>query len=424
MTIDLPYGNAAIPFEFDAREFDALDGPEMPALTDAEIGDALDRPIDSPPLDEIVSAGESVLIVVPDATRRAAAGQITNLLVRRLIAMGIAPYDIAVIFATGIHRAVSTEEKAEIVTPFIAQRIKMLDHAPRDLMRIAGVGDGGHFERVGELPDGSPVEFNRVLSEFDRVITVGGVGFHYFAGVGGGRKLICPGLASAATAAATHRLAFDLETLGRAKGVGPGRLDGNPVHEAFEKAVSYTPPSFAVNTIVNAAGAAASVYCGHWRTSHRAACDAYAASHSLSIAERRPLVIASAGGSPYDIDIIQAHKALDAAAAACEPGGTIVLVAECPDGPGRAALMNWFDAKNSTEVGEKLREGYNISGQTAWSILRKTEDFDVRLISAISDGDAKAMRSRKFRDIGHALAETRGPGYILPHASRILISCD
>ncbi len=107
-------------------------------------------------LEEIVKPGESVLFVVPDATRQTACGQIINLLVRRLIANGTMPFDIRIIFATGIHRKVTEEEKREIVTPFIAQRIKMLDHNPRDLVQIVN---------FGETSGGIPI---RIKPRFDR----------------------------------------------------------------------------------------------------------------------------------------------------------------------------------------------------------------------------------------------------------------
>ena len=74
----------------------------------------LDNPIDSKPLEEIVKPGETVLIVVPDATRQTASGQIVNLLVRRLIANGTMPFNISIIFATGIHRKVTEDEKREL----------------------------------------------------------------------------------------------------------------------------------------------------------------------------------------------------------------------------------------------------------------------------------------------------------------------
>ena len=227
--IDLKYGRSSIPFDYAEARFDVLGAAarDKKPLSDVEIGEKLDRPIDSSPLDEVINPGESVLIVVPDATRQTASGQIVNLLVRRLIAAGSAPFDIRIIFATGIHRKVTAEERETILTPFINQRIKTLDHDPRDLAQLV---------RLGETSTGIPVELNRALIEHDHVILVGGISFHYFAGFTGGRKLICPGLASSRTVSGTHKLAFDCDLMTRRAGVGTGRLDDNPVHQAFVEA--------------------------------------------------------------------------------------------------------------------------------------------------------------------------------------------
>src|SRR5688572_4296467 len=241
--IHLKYGRGSIPFAFDDGRFTVLGNTyQKSPLSDVQLGSKLDAPIGSKPLEEIVTSGETVLFVVPDATRRTACGQVINLLVRRLIAGGTAPHEMNVIFSTGIHRAVTEQEKRDILTPFIAQRIKTLDHDPRDLMQIV---------RLGETPNGIPVELNRALTAYDHVVLIGGVTFHYFAGFTGGRKLICPGLASAKTVSATHKLAFDCDRKSRREGVGTGRLDGNAVHEAFVAAASFIRPAFSVNTIVN-----------------------------------------------------------------------------------------------------------------------------------------------------------------------------
>ena len=414
--IDLKYGKSAIPFEFDGSQFDVLGlGNERPALSDVELGRKLDDPIDSRELEEIVNPGETVLLVVPDATRQTACGQVVNLVVRRLIANGTAPHEISIIFATGIHRPVTEAEKQAIITPFIAQRIKTLNHGPRDLMQIV---------RVGETSGGIPVELNRALTEHDHVILVGGVTFHYFAGFTGGRKLVCPGLASSKTVSATHKLAFDCEKKNRRDGVGPGLLNGNAVHEAFMEAVTKINPVFAINTIVNDDGAATDLFCGNWITSHRTACEKYAADHTINIAERRDLVIVSCGGYPHDINMIQAHKALDAAANACLDGGTIILLAECSDGLGRSDFLDWFDAENSNALAEKLCANYQVNGQTAWSLLRKAERFDVRIITMLDAATCEKLQLIPVQSLSYGVAKANGNqrGYILPYGSKILVS--
>lgn len=406
----LKYGQTSIPFNYDEDRFEILGrhGAE-PSLSDAEIGDKLNEPIDSRPLEEIVKAGETVLFVVPDATRRTACGQVINLLVRRLIANGTAPHEMSVIFATGIHRPVTESEKHEILTPFIAQRIKTLDHNPRDLMRIM---------RMGEMSGGIPVELDRALTEYHHVVLIGGLTFHYFAGFTGGRKLICPGLASAKTVSATHKLAFDCERGTRREGVGTGQLDGNPVHEAFVEAASVIKPAFCVTTIVNDAGNVADLFCGDWITSHRAACDSYAAKNTIAIREKRDLVIASCGGHPFDINLIQAHKALEAASQACNDGGTIILLAECPEGTGRSDFIDWFDVKSSDELARRLCDAYQVNGQTAWSLLTKAERFDVRVITSMSGDETSKMHLKKIDDLDGL---ERSNGYVLRHGARNMI---
>ena len=110
-------------------------------------------------------------------------------------------------------------------------------------------------------------------------------------------------------------------------------------------------------------GRVVSLFCGHWRSSHRAACEHYLANHSLEIPAKRQLVITSCGGSPYDINLIQAHKALDMASYACTDGGSIILLAECRDGFGRADFLKCL-MKRIRCAGAESAYRYEVKGQT------------------------------------------------------------
>ncbi|HEX5703303.1 MAG TPA: nickel-dependent lactate racemase [Pyrinomonadaceae bacterium] len=413
-TIEFGYGRNAISFDYDPARFEVL-APKVHAapLTDGEIGDAIDNPIDSPPLAELIDAGDTVLIVASDATRATGSAQIINLLVRRLIQFGVFPSDIAVIFATGIHRAVRDHEKAELLTPFIAQRIRTIHHDAQDHRNLVQIGLTDH---------GTPIEVNSALKEFSKVILTGAVGFHYFAGFTGGRKSICPGLASARTIEATHMLALDFERGGRRAGVGSGLLKGNAVSEECERVAALINPAFLVNTIVDERGRPEQVFAGDWRTAHERACEAYTATHSQTIAEKRDLVIVSCGGAPYDINMIQAHKALDMAAHACVDGGTIVLLAECSDGLGRPDFLKWFEAEDSRALETRLREHYEVNGQTAWALLTKTERFRIHIVTELPEPDVRRMRMVPASSIESVLAEIpqTATGYLMPRGAALL----
>jgi lactate racemase len=414
-TIELGYGSKHIKFEYADARFEVLAPTQANAhsLSDAEINAALDAPIDCPSLTDQIVAGDTVLIVVSDATRATGSAQIVNLLVRRLIENGIAAGDIAIIFATGIHRAVRPEEKTQLLTSFIAQRIRTVDHDAYDASQLI---------QIGTMNGGEPIEINRALKEFSKVIVTGGVGFHYFAGFTGGRKSICPGLASARTVEATHMLALDFERGGRRTGVGTGLLDGNAVSDACERVANLINPAFSISTIVNEQGRAEKVFAGHWRTAHRRACEEYLSTHSQTISEKRDVVIVSCGGAPYDINMIQAHKALDMAAHACTDGGTIVFLAECADGLGRDDFLKWFDAKDSRVLEAHLREGYAVNGQTAWALMTKAERFRILVATDLSAEHARRMRMIPVRSLDDAIsiALPFEKGYIMPRGAGLL----
>ena len=403
----LAYGRGFVEFDFDEDRFSVLTTNEgaVAPLSDFEIGAALDS------VDDVAGADDSVLIVVSDATRATASAQVVNLVVRRLIQAGVSPARMAVIFATGIHRPVTEKEKVELLTPFIAQRLRVLQHDAHDPTKLTS---------LGQTESGVVVEVNSALQEFSRVILTGGIKFHYFAGFTGGRKSICPGLASTKTIAATHMLALDFERGGRKAGVGTGLLDGNAVHEECERVAALVAPAFGINTIVNEDQRAVKVFGGDWQRSHRAACEYYLEQNSVFIQSKRDVVIASCGGFPHDINLIQAHKALDMAALACNEGGTIILLAECSDGLGRPDFLKWFDASDSRALEARLVNSYEVNGQTAWALLTKAERYRVCLISTLPPDDVKRMRMVPVETIAEALPQANSEGFILPRGAALL----
>ena len=150
-------------------------------------------------------------------------------------------------------------------------------------------------------------------------------------------------------------------------------------------------------------------------------CD-YAAGHTVRISEKRDVVIVSCGGSPYDINLIQAHKALDMAAAACVDGGLIVLLAECGDGLGRTDFLKWFESNDSRRLETRLREAYEVNGQTAWSLWTKAERFRVQIVTKLPNSDVRRMRMNPVRSIEDALTKVSitTKGYIMPRGAASL----
>jgi nickel-dependent lactate racemase len=181
-------------------------------------------------------------------------------------------------------------------------------------------------------------------------------------------------------------------------------------------------PRFSINSVVDERGRAVRIYAGDWRAAHARGCEEYLANHSAAIPATRELVIVSCGGLPYDINLIQAHKALDMAAQACTEGGTIVLLAQCRDGLGYPAFLKWFAEKNSSALEARLRDAYEVNGQTAWALLTKAERFRVHLVSDLPAEDVRTMRMSPARSLAEVLdhIDREAEGYIMARGAAVL----
>jgi nickel-dependent lactate racemase len=107
---------------------------------------------------------------------------------------------------------------------------------------------------------------------------------------------------------------------------------------------------------------------------------------------------------------------------ACVDGGTIVFLAECADGLGRADFMKWFESIDSRALESRLREAYEVNGQTAWSLLTKAERFKVRIVTNLSDEQVCRMRMLPARSLDEALADipSHASGYLMPRGTALL----
>lgn len=407
-TITLGYGEEQLQFRFDPRQFKVIAPKEgeARALSDDEIRGLLNTPVGTPPLEEIVRPDEQVIIVVPDATRAAGVERIAPLLVERLNARGLDDRQISVLIGGGIHRAPTPDEVRAILGARLPEKIAVHSH---------NANDASTHIRLGTTSSGTSVELNRRLVQATHVIVVGAISFHYIAGFSGGRKAILPGCAAERSIQANHLLSFDRETLEKRPGIASGCLEGNVVHRDMEEAVEMLKPSFLVNTVLNSDDRIAAVYAGHWREAHQRGCAEYGASHTVAVSERRPLVIVSAGGAPRDINLIQSHKAMEHAAALLEEGGTMIVLAKCAGGLGRADFLRWFVPGGSSATARLLVEDYKINGQTAWGLRRKAERFRLLLVSTLEAVTVRRMGIEPHATLDSALAAIQPQsGYIVP----------
>jgi lactate racemase len=373
---------------------------------------SLERPVGSPPLAQIVRPGETVVIVTSDITRYTGSEHYLPVLVEELNRLGIADDAISILIALGIHRRQSEAEHRKILGPLYG-RIAVFDHDcdnPAELLTL------------GTTSGGLEVSVNRRVVEADRVIVTGTAGFHYFAGFGGGRKGLVPGVASRATCMATHFGVFNPPQVGGKHPLATtGVLAGNPVHEAILEAARLVEPDFLLNTVLSPQKEILAVYCGELEAAHLEACRRVEECYAVPLEEPAELAIVSCGGHPKDINFIQAHKALDYGVRALRPGGTLILLAACPDGFGNPTFFDWFRYQDLAEFETALRERYEINGQTAHATLTKARNYRLILVSELTEVQTRTMGMEKAADLDAALKMAYDK---LPTAPRTVIIPD
>ena len=365
------------------------------ALADVDIRASLLHPVwpggAGPTGFDAVRPGESVCVVVSDATRKSAADRVLPLLVDAWLARGCRLADMVVLAATGIHRPPTESEWRGILGEAMAEAFagRRYAHDPDDDANLVAVGDTRR---------GHPVRINRRAVEARRLVLLGTASYHYHAGFGGGRKSLVPGLASRDTIAWNHSLTLDPVADRIHPRVAPGVLDGNPVHEEMLEGARLRPPDLIVNTVLRPDGAVAGVFCGELDVAHRAACRLVERLYRADPAEAADLVVASAGVAP---DWIQSHKALFNAHRAMKPGGRVVLLAPCPEGLGNERFRHWLRLAGTPAMFGELRRAPEINGQTALSTRERGRDCI--LVTDLSAADRTELGIASEPDLAAAL---------------------
>jgi nickel-dependent lactate racemase len=407
--VSLGYGSSEMSFEFDASRFRVV-VPEV--STDSAADPASEHLIDSDPLDERCR-GKRVLVIVSDLTRPTGSREFLPGLLRQLKAAS----SIRLLFATGIHRPLEDVDKIQIVGPDVFDQYPMLDHEPET-----------NTTYVGDTSFGNRVEIDSQVLEDELIVLTGAIGFHYFAGFSGGRKSLLPGVASKSSIEFNHLLVLDPVRSGRNPAVRVACMNGNPVHEDMVEGARLTGRElFVYNTILDEKKRVRKVFAGDWIEAHRRGTIDYMRDHSVQIDSKRPLAIVSCGGFPRDINMIQAHKALEFAQHAVDPGGTIILLAQCREGTGHPSFFHWFEHTNLDRFEQQLRAGYEVYGQTAYSLLSKARRFRVICVSDLEPGHIRTMGMEPAPDLDSALSLVdpriaSAPGFILPLGAEVLPS--
>jgi nickel-dependent lactate racemase len=411
----LPYGKSDVCARVPARNlFGSIEPKETPSAPDAEaeVERALKEPIGTKRLSEIANAESQVVIVVDDMTRHAPTPVMLPPVLAELNAAGVKDENVTVIFGSGTHRAVKPEEAARLIGEETLSRVKTVSHdcKAQDLVYVGTT-----------KKHGNKVLLNRVFAEADVKVLLGDVGFHYYAGYGGGRKSVMPAISCEETI--KHNHAMLLNSNARA-----GVLDGNPVHEDMTEAARLAKVDFILNVVTNSRGEIVKAFAGDLEQAFLEAVKLVDEMYRVTVDRRADIVVVSPGGYPADLNLYQSYKALDNALEVVKRNGVIVLVAECAEGYGNQVFYDWMARFGELkQVEREIKRNFVLGGHKAYYLLKAQQNHPIILVSSLPDFYAsnifKLKTARAVNDaIGEAfkLAGSQARVWVMPHGGLTL----
>jgi lactate racemase len=327
MRMELAFGKTGVEVELpEGFRYRVLEARSAVPLEDqaGAIRAALDAPTGTPPLEELARGKSSAAISVCDITRPAPNRQVLPPVLERLAKAGIPRERITILIATGLHRPATDAEIREIVGEEIAGAYTIGNHNAREL---------SEHRRLGSTASGTPVYIDERFVSADLRITLGFIEPHLMLGFSGGRKLIAPGLAAQQTIKVLHSPRFM-----RDERASEGSIEDNPLHRELVEIARMAGHAFMVDAAL-ARGVPgnrpiAGVFAGDPIEAHRAGVKFVSRVMLETLEEPVDAVITTSAGYPLDLTFYQSLKGVTAASHIVKPGGKILLVAACDEGPG------------------------------------------------------------------------------------------
>jgi nickel-dependent lactate racemase len=318
MKVDLAYGQGHLTIEAPDRLTTVIAPSHTPGLTDerAAFESALERPVQSAPLRELIPAKGRVCIGFTDITRATPNDRIIPWLLEHL--SHVPRENITLLNALGTHRPNTQPELERMLTAEVVQNYRVLNHEPENPAAM---------RQFGATRDGTPALINRHYAEADFRITTGFIEPHFFAGFSGGPKGIMPGLAGLETVMSNH---------GAANIADPraafGITVGNPIWEEMRDVALRVGPSFLVNVTLNERRQVTGVFAGDLIEAHKVGIGFVRESAMQKVKAPFEIVVTTNSGYPLDLNLYQGVKGMSAAARIIQDGGTLILACECREG--------------------------------------------------------------------------------------------
>jgi nickel-dependent lactate racemase len=299
-----------IPDNWNLLSFPDFPDNEKSANVNKLTKEALNKPIQSPALNDLLSPTDSIAIIIEDLTRTSPKRLILKVVLDNLNEIGIPEKNINIIIATGTHRGLKYEELESAFSRDLLYRYAFSNHDCR----------ASDLVPIGMLKTGCEVKINRKVFNADFRIGIGSISPHPMNGFGGGGKIIFPGVTDFYSTL-EHHLKWTFH-----KGTGLGKLKENFFYDEVNSMARAGKLNFIINTVLNQSDEVDEIVCGDFKQAHLKGIGRSRAIISHRFPKKSDLTIITS--FPY-FEGPQIVKPLIPASMVTKEGGCIILVADC-----------------------------------------------------------------------------------------------
>jgi len=388
LSFDFKFSKGTVNFEIPEKNFykELVPNQVDVELTGVdEVERALANPINSQRLKDIVKPGESIVIVTSDITRPMPSYKVLPSVIAEMKEAGVDEKDVTVVLALGSHRSHTEEEKKKLVGEDVYNSgINIID------------SDMDECINLGMCKNGTPVDIFKPVANADRIICMGNVEYHYFAGYSGGVKALMPGVSSHAAIQANHSNMVKPESR-------TGNLETNPVRQDIDQIIEFIKIDFIINVVLDAKKGIIKAVSGHCMDAHREGCRFLDTLYGIEIEEPADIVVITPGGFPKDLNLYQSQKALDNSKHAVKEGGVIVMLASAKEGFGEHTFEDWMMNKSPSEMIEEIKRNFKLGGHKAAAIASVIQKADIHFVSDLDDDLVRRINFIPFNTAQEAI---------------------
>jgi nickel-dependent lactate racemase len=375
--------------------------PVEPILDgESEVVRALENPIGTRPLSEVVRPGERIIILVSSIDRLwIQTYRFLPTILNQLNRYGISDDDISVIIASGTVGFHTRDDQERIVGAEVLSRIPVHYHDCREKSAMT---------HLGRTTRGTEVWVNRLVVEADRRILTGGIVHHLGAGFGGGRKSILPGVSYIETIEQNHKLHLRADGDGFDPELHGGKLKGNPQHEDMVEIAEMAKPDFLFNVIINAEEQHCKFVAGHFVAAWKAGVEFVRRVYARPLDPPADIVLTDGGPYTAELTMSSLYKYFYHAALAVHQSGVVIMTAKCGTAPAVAefddSLLGFFRPGSFEGMERELRKNFTIPGYAALLLAQSVFSRDFVLVSNLEGHVVRRLGVRPAKSVHEALA--------------------